>query len=101
MIYKHFILTRFNLFLYGDNPYKIEDKELWMNHRIKLFEKYCLPSVQVQSCKDFTWIIAFDPETDPAVISTYDYLDNVEICYEQPHEYLRRKQPEFAKIKHD
>ena len=98
MMFKHFILTRFNLDIYNPNgPYAStvgNDPIVWMNHRIKLFEKYCLPSVQTQSCKDFTWIIAFDPETDPAVISKYDYLDNVEICYEQPHEYLRKKQPE-------
>ena len=40
----HLLITRFNL-NYGDlYPYS----EAWMEHRMALFERYCLPSVRRQ-----------------------------------------------------
>lgn len=66
MKYKHFILTRFNL--------KISDfrtsagfgsalpKE-WLKNRFDLFEKYCFPSLQNQTCQNFTWLVFFDCDT--------------------------------------
>ena len=61
---QHFILTRFNLFLWN------KDKEgqpvrtiAWLEHRFALFEKYCLPSIENQTCKDFEWIVLFDNTT--------------------------------------
>ena len=35
----------------------------WLEHRFLLFERYCLPSVKGQTCKDFEWIVLFDSTT--------------------------------------
>ncbi len=35
----------------------------WLEHRFSLFEKYCLPSIINQTCKDFEWIVLFDSTT--------------------------------------
>lgn len=54
----HLLVTRFNL-NYGDVfPYS----EAWMDHRMGLFQRYCLPSVARQSCTDFRWRVYFDQE---------------------------------------
>lgn len=70
---KHFLVTRFNL---TDNGWKksrdgqqvLTDE--WLEHRFRLFDKYCLPSVKNQSNQKFTWCIFFDINT--------------------PHEYKKR-----------
>lgn len=64
-MYKHFILTRFNL---REKASNIDGKNVcsdmdWLNDRLVLFEKYCLPSVAHQSQPNFTWIIFFDTVT--------------------------------------
>jgi hypothetical protein len=52
----HLLITRFNL-NYGDlYPYS----ETWMDHRMALFERYCLPSVLRQRETGFGWRIYFD-----------------------------------------
>jgi len=52
----HLLITRFNL-NYGDlYPYS----EAWMDHRMALFERYCLPSVLRQRETGFGWRIYFD-----------------------------------------
>lgn len=35
----------------------------WLEHRYRLFEEYCLPSIANQTCKDFDWIVLFDCST--------------------------------------
>ena len=67
MIVNHFILTRFNLRLWRQdkNGSPVRTVE-WLEHRFALFEKYCLPSVAAQSCKDFQWIVLFDSKTPEA-----------------------------------
>jgi len=44
----------------------------WLNHRIQLFEDYCLPSVVTQSDQHFEWFIYFDESTP------VEYLQRVE-----------------------
>ena len=92
--FKHYILTRFNLGLYSDNPYKIADPDRWMDHRIKLFNEYCAPSVKSQTCQDFTWIIAFDPETPGKLMNRIEFVENTFITMTQPHLFLREQKPE-------
>ena len=64
---QHFILTRFNLLLWNrdkeGNPVRTRE---WLEHRFKLFEQYCLPSVANQTCKNFEWIVLFDSKTPDA-----------------------------------
>lgn len=61
---QHFILTRFNLLLWkkdkSGNPVR---SNKWLEHRFDLFERYCLPSICGQICKDFGWIVLFDSTT--------------------------------------
>lgn len=61
---QHFILTRFNLYLWnkdkGGRPVRTKQ---WLVHRFELFERYCLPSIANQTCKDFKWIVLFDSST--------------------------------------
>ena len=92
--FKHFILTKFNIGLY-DNVYNIDtDPEEWMERRAWLFENFTYRSVKHQTCRDFTWVIAFDERTDYSIIRKYDYCDNIQVCYEQPHEWLRKQIPD-------
>jgi len=65
--FKHFLLTNFNLGLYdrtqktrtGDKIKPVE----WMDGRMELFKRFCAPSVNNQTCKNFEWLIVFDKET--------------------------------------
>jgi len=69
-LFEHYVLTRFNIFIdnwkirFHDHPAFIS-RNSWMDKRLSLFENYCLPSMQNQSCLDFKWIIAFDESTEP------------------------------------
>lgn len=64
---RHFILTRFNLFLWNKDKEgnKVRSRE-WLEHRFELFERYCLPSIKNQTCKSFKWIVLFDSTTPDA-----------------------------------
>lgn len=61
---QHFILTRFNILLWdkAKDGRKVRTTK-WLEHRFSLFEKYCLPSIKNQSCRDFEWIVLFDSMT--------------------------------------
>lgn len=58
----HVLLTRFNLPSVSAERI-IRAKDGWLQQRVELFERYCLPSVRSQSNKEFRWIIYFDPES--------------------------------------
>ena len=61
---QHFLLTRFNILLWRqDKEGKKVRTTKWLEHRFSLFEKYCLPSIKNQTCKDFEWIVLFDSMT--------------------------------------
>jgi len=64
MTIQHFILTRFNVLLWrkakDGNPVRTR---AWLEHRFAIFERYCLPSVMGQTCKDFQWLVLFDSTT--------------------------------------
>lgn len=68
-MYKHFIITRFNLKLDNLPKIKIRDSAEqyndWLKNRFYLFEKYCYPSIINQSCTDFYWLVLFDINTPP------------------------------------
>ena len=73
---QHFILTRFNLRLWNRDksgtPVRTRN---WLDHRFALFEKYCLPSITGQTCKDFRWIVLFDSSTPD------EYKSRI-VCYQ-------------------
>ncbi len=60
--FNHFIVTRFNLRMKSWLP---DEKDCipWMNDRIRIFETFALPSVAAQTCKNFKWLLLFDPST--------------------------------------
>ena len=59
-----YILTRFNLRLWPHNKVGEETQtEAWLRRRVELFERYTLPSVVVQTCQDFVWIILIDRDS--------------------------------------
>jgi hypothetical protein len=55
MIFKHFIITRFNLSTGFSQGREFNDK--WLYDRCSLFQIYCAPSVSNQSITNFTWIV--------------------------------------------
>lgn len=54
------ILTRFNLPSHGQESL-VRAKDGWLRDRVELFERYCLPSVERQTERDFQWLVYFDP----------------------------------------
>lgn len=65
-MFKHFIITRFNL----TNPDWTTTKnneplltDEWMENRLWLFENFCFPSVANQSSDNFRWVIFADTVT--------------------------------------
>ncbi|MGO9080043.1 MAG: glycosyltransferase [Streptosporangiaceae bacterium] len=58
----HILLTRFNLPSQGHESL-VRAQENWLRNRVELFERYCLPSVLAQTCRRFSWIIYFDPQS--------------------------------------
>lgn len=61
LTYTHIILTRFNL--QYDSESRIHLNSSWLDNRFELFERYCLPSVEGQSEKNFKWLILMDGNT--------------------------------------
>jgi hypothetical protein len=76
----HLVLTRFNVVVgnqtdkrgVGFDPL---DRG-WIEKRLKLFDKYCFPSVKGQSEQNFLWLVSFHPETDPEVYRKYQQYPN-------------------------
>jgi hypothetical protein len=58
----HVFLTRFNL-PSGGFESTVRSREGWLESRVALFERYCLPSMEQQDDPDFSWIVYFDPES--------------------------------------
>lgn len=65
-IFSHFLITRFNIpnkgWQHDKNNNQVQNQE-WLLHRIALFETYCLPSIQNQTNKDFTWLVYFNADS--------------------------------------
>jgi len=77
-MYKHYLVTRFNI---KKNNWreKVAEKSSWsrwMYKRVKMFEKYCLPSVLNQTTKNFKWIICIDTDTTNKYTKYFDELDH-------------------------
>lgn len=80
-MFKHFILTRFNLKLEGipklDKNNKPVQTEEWLEERFNLFEKYCLPSIMAQTCKKFVWFVMFDTNTPGSYIKKINKYESL------------------------
>lgn len=78
MLYKHFIITRFNLSQRWDKDSLgngVLDEE-WLKKRFQLFEDYCFPSVRSQTNKNFEWLVYFDIATNNYYKSKIEKLSN-------------------------
>lgn len=69
----HVLMTRFNL-PSGGIEGTIRTAEGWLVDRVRLFETYCLPSVEAQTRRKFHWIVYFDPES-PAWLREWTRAD--------------------------
>jgi Putative rhamnosyl transferase len=72
---QHFIITPFYVRRHftgktGKIEVQLAEPD-WLEHRLKLFEDYCLVSVTHQSDQNFKWFIYFDDSTPPY------YLDRI------------------------
>ena len=97
---QHFILTRFNLRIWRQDKHgsAVRTRE-WLEHRFGLFEKYCLPSIANQTCKDFEWVVLFDDKTPDEFrnrISEYHVLPSVGpfICRPRIRTLLQKSFPD-------
>jgi hypothetical protein len=60
----HLLLTRFNVSVpVSRSSFNRGLDPTWLNHRLDLFERFCLPSVQAQSALNFVWLVYFDKGT--------------------------------------
>ncbi|MGP1309919.1 MAG: glycosyltransferase [Phycisphaerales bacterium] len=73
----HVLLTRFNVRVRAKWS-QLNNDERWLAGRFDLFETYCLPSVQHQTCADFVWLVYFDPGTpEPFMSRAREALERV------------------------
>lgn len=70
-MYDHLLLTRFNVL---SKDWQIRPSTNWMVDRIDIFKRYCLPSVSMQTNKNFTWILFFDKKTDSSLLFQVESL---------------------------
>lgn len=96
-LFKHYILTRFNVFFHDwkvrfHNHPAFVSRDSWMFERLSLFENYCIPSMQNQSCSDFEWIVVFDESTEPKYRSIIDLyprrFDRMKIIYTKEERFV-------------
>lgn len=72
VMFKHFIITRFNLkydvWAETKNNESVLSSE-WLEHRFHLFTTFCLPSVKNQSNQNFIWYVFFNSDTPADYVS--------------------------------
>jgi hypothetical protein len=78
-LFDHFLITRFNLrkkeWTTNKNNSPVLTEE-WHSNRMRLFETYCLPSVEGQQNTNFKWLVYFDTTTPTAVKERITYLSS-------------------------
>lgn len=76
-MFKHYLITRFNLRKADWQFTKSEKKVLteeWMTDRMRLFEQFCFSSVKAQKNKAFEWWVYMDTTTDSKFRQRLDQL---------------------------
>jgi hypothetical protein len=66
LIFKHFIITRFNIVPCDDSIINDDSQvtdEAYLSERFRLFDLYCFPSVKNQTNKNFAWLCLFYDQT--------------------------------------
>ena len=72
----HIVMTRFNLATPG-RELALRTQPGWLEGRFELFERFCLPSIAAQTCRNFQWIIYFDKDTPDTFKSRIEELRSV------------------------
>lgn len=67
MLFKHLLLTRFNVFYKTKVAQRGFDPDYWLEERLGIFLKFCFPSVLNQSKKNFIWFFYIDKCTPYSV----------------------------------
>lgn len=67
----HLILTRFNILCSRGVAYKDES---WLRERVRLFYKFCLPSVERQVNQNFRWLLFVDSESPSWLCEEFDQI---------------------------
>ncbi len=103
-VFKHFLITRFNVPLRIsdiDNKYARGISDDYLKKRFEIFENYCLPSVNNQTNKNFTWIVLLSnrtPDFYKNKMSNYaKECKELYPCYIDLHDFDSSKQayPDF------
>ena len=97
--FDHYVITRFNLKLeshFSRDKNGIPTRtDKWLERRFDLFETVCLPSLQGQTCREFTWLVLFDRETpEPLKKRVESYR---EVCPNFIPLYLETGEPLYVK----
>lgn len=110
-MFKHFLITRFNL---RKSDWATNKKnvavltEEWHENRFKLFTNYCFPSVKAQTNKNFEWLVFFDittPKTYKTLISELQkempnftplYIDGMDLFLPSIKDYLNTIHSEYV-----
>lgn len=82
-----------------DNPRRRYEREGWLDYRLDLFKRYCAPSVQGQTFKDFDWWLLVDqtfPGLEERHLITLNQFGKVKFITE----FWNEKQPEIGVLLH-
>ncbi len=69
--FTHAVFTRFNLPIFNGGAAPSEE---WLQKRVALFEKYCLPSFLAQTNTSFYWFLLIADDSPLWFIETMDEL---------------------------
>ena len=110
-MFKHYIITRFNLkakeWTVTKNQTKVLDDN-WLKNRFELFEMYCLPSIISQTNKNFELVIFFDTDTPQFFkdkIEGYKnqisnlvpiYVENMELFLPSIQQYIKDNNEQYV-----
>ncbi len=78
--YQVAIYTRFNVPIRFEgikNQANIHMNKQWLDERVVLFNKFCLPSVKGQTEKNFIWFICFAENTPPEYVNQICLIDQI------------------------
>lgn len=93
-MFKHVVITRFNLRHTPFSTHSDEEWIRWTRDRIAIFNTYCLPSFINQTTKRFTWMIYFDKDTPQEFhpfIHQINRLEFIEVLFAEGHDHFLQK----------
>lgn len=97
-VFTHYLITRFNVPVKNWEVDKAGNRVLdktWIEHRLRLFNTYCAPTIGGQSNTNFTWLIYCDHRTEE------DYLRRITETVSGIHQAEIRLVEDFYKLLDD